>query len=141
MLKQSACLERFLGLCTHTGPEILLCGAQNPPHLDCRSPGDGLFPAETMKGKLRSGFRIAVDAGKGLRVPQEDVQISRDKRLHCEPKVLVGTSTQDTEHISTKVMCVSFGTNDVTHLLECYIPHGVLQHTAAYRLPMESQRT
>lgn len=45
-----------------------------------------------------------------------------------------------TQHICTEVMCVSFGTNDVTHLLECYIPHGVLQHTATYRLPVESQR-
>lgn len=67
-------------------------------------------------------------------------RISRGKRLHCEPKMLVETSTQDTKHICAKVMCVCFGTNDVTHLLECYIPHGVLQHTAAYRLPMESQR-
>lgn len=55
---------------SHRARDPALWGSE--PTGDCRSPGNGLSPVETMRGKLRSGCRAAVDAGKGLRVPQED---------------------------------------------------------------------
>lgn len=93
-----------------------------------------------MQGRLRSGCRAAVDAGKGLRVSQEGLLPQEAKGYVVSQRCLWGPARR-TQNTFTKVMCVSFGINDVTHLLECYIPHGVLQHTAAYCLPMESQRT
>lgn len=53
--------------------EVLLYGAQNPPRT-ADLPGHPLYPVrrkQTMKGTFKLDFGVMVEAGRGLRAPQE----------------------------------------------------------------------
>lgn len=104
--KQSACLERFLGAVhSHRAWDPALWGSE--PTGDCRSPGNVLSPVETMRGSSGQDAGQLWMQGRGWGFFRKMTDgISRGKRLHCEPKMLVGTSTQDTTHLHWGYVCV-----------------------------------